>query len=64
MHHGLDLKVAQAALTAIAPGVLDVARREVRTEGGVQRLLENGAAANEVGAIGSLANRLYRQRSV
>lgn len=64
MHQGLDLKVAQMALAAIAPGVLDAARRAVRTEQGVQRLLETGAMANQVGAIGSLATRLYRQRSV
>jgi hypothetical protein len=63
IRHGLDLKVAQSALTAIAPSVLDVARRAVRTEEGVQRMLETGATANQVGAIGELANRLYRQRS-
>lgn len=62
MHQGLDLKVAQTALAAIAPGVLDAARRAVRTEAGVQRMLETGATANQVGAIGELAHRLYRQR--
>jgi len=64
IHQGLDLKVAQMALSAIAPGVLDAARRTVRTEEGIHRLLETGAMANQVGAIGSLATRLYRQRSV
>lgn len=62
MHQGLDLKVAQMALAAIAPGVLDAARRAVRTEAGVQRMLETGATANQVGAIGSLATRLFKQR--
>ena len=63
LRHGLDLKVAQSALSAIAPSVLDAARRAVRTEEGVQRMLESGATANQVGAIGELANRLYRQRA-
>ena len=64
LHHGLDMKVAQSALSAVAPGVLDVARKTVRNEVGVERMLQNGASANQVGAIGDLANRLYRQRSV
>jgi hypothetical protein len=63
LRHGLDFKVAQTALSAIAPHVLDAARRAVRTEEGVQRMLETDATANQVGAIGDLANRLYRQRS-
>jgi hypothetical protein len=63
MRHGLDQKVAQSALSAIAPSVLEAARRAVRTEAGVQRMLETGATANQVGAIGDLANRLYRQRA-
>jgi len=63
IRHGLDVTAAHATLAAVAPGVLDVARRTVRTDDGVERMLQNGASANEFGAIGDLANRLYRQHA-
>jgi len=63
IRHGLDVAGAHATLAAIAPGVLEVARKTVRTDDGVERMLQNGASANEIGAIGDLANRLYRQHS-
>jgi hypothetical protein len=62
LHQRLDAAIAHDALAAVAPGVLDAARRAVKTEEGVQRLLGTSAVATEVGAIGSFASRLFRAR--
>lgn len=62
LHAGLDLEVARTALAALAPLLLDVARRETKNEEGVERLLAATAGANQLGALGDLAHRLYRQQ--
>ena len=63
LHHGIDIDAARSALAALAPAVLDLARRVVKTPEGVARLLADPAAVHEAGAFGDLAQRLYRTRS-